>query len=324
MRQKVDILTPAGFPATDAVRRATSAIPVVFVVPDPIGAKFAESLAHPGGNMTGMSLAIEEQFSGKWLELLKDAVPQVCRIAYLWNPNNTSSASSWSAMQGLAPKLGLALQSVELRDAKGLGQALETILRGRAEAVIVNSDAIMLSIDAQIVGFALTNRLPLISPLRHFADMGGLISYGPSLHELWRHAATYVDKILKGAKPADLPVGQPTTFELIVNLKTAKALGLTIPQTLLPAPTRSSNSSRLQSKSLPFSRKPRQRGNVQAQGNSWQKPWHNRLTAWVDSCRSASDSRDRIADSEPAQPTPFGSMFRTTIGLVSVPPRKSL
>ena len=151
MRQKVDILTPAGFPATDAVRRATSAIPVVFVVPDPIGAKFAESLAHPGGNMTGMSLAIEEQFSGKWLELLKDAVPPVSRIAYLWNPNNTSSASSWSAMQGLAPKLGLALQSVELRDAKGLGQALETILRGRAEAVIVNSDAIMLSIDAQIV-----------------------------------------------------------------------------------------------------------------------------------------------------------------------------
>jgi putative ABC transport system substrate-binding protein len=140
VRQEVDILTPAGFPATDAVRRATSAIPVVFVVPDPIGAKFAESLAHPGGNMTGMSLAIEEQFSGKWLELLKDAVPQVSRIAYLWNPNNTSSASSWSAMQGLAPKLGLALQSVELRDANGLGQALQAILHHRCANRWIRTD----------------------------------------------------------------------------------------------------------------------------------------------------------------------------------------
>ena len=116
VRQKVDILAPAGFPATDAVRRATSVIPMVFVVADPIGAKFAASLPHPGGNMTGMSLAIEEQFSGKWLELLKVAAPQVSRVAYLWNPKNSSSASSWNAMQGLVPKLGFALQSVELRD----------------------------------------------------------------------------------------------------------------------------------------------------------------------------------------------------------------
>jgi putative ABC transport system substrate-binding protein len=183
--------------------------------------------------MTGMSLAIEEQFSGKWLELLKEAAPKVSRIAYLWNPGNTSSASSWNTMQGLAPKLGLALQSVELRDPKNLGQAFAAILHGRAEAVIVDSDAIMIPNDAQIAEFALGNRLPLISPFRKYADMGGLISYGPSLHELWRHAATYVDKILKGAKPADLPVEQPTTFELVVNLRTAKALGLTIPQTLL-------------------------------------------------------------------------------------------
>jgi putative ABC transport system substrate-binding protein len=233
VRQKVDVLVPAGFPATAAVRRATSAIPVVFVVADPIGSKFAESLAHPGGNMTGMSLAIEEQFSGKWLELLKEAAPQVSRIAYLWNPKNTSSASSWNTMQGLALKLGLALQSVELGDPKNLSQAFEAILKGRADAVIVDSDASMIPIDAQIVEFALTNRLPLISPNRKFTDMGGLISYGPSLRELWRHAATYVDKILKGAKPVDLPVEQPTVFELVVNLKTAKALGLTIPQTVL-------------------------------------------------------------------------------------------
>jgi putative ABC transport system substrate-binding protein len=136
-------------------------------------------------------------------------------------------------MQGVASKLGLALQSVELRDAKNLDQAFEAIRRGRAEAVIVDSDASMIPIGAQIVEFAFTNRLPLVSPNRKFADMGGLISYGPSVQDLWRHAATYVDKILKGAKPADLPVEQPTTFQLVVNLKTAKALGLTIPQTLL-------------------------------------------------------------------------------------------
>jgi putative tryptophan/tyrosine transport system substrate-binding protein len=236
-RLKVNIIVPVGFPATDAVHRAALTIPVVFVVADPIGSGFAESLAHPGGNMTGLSLAVEEQFSGKWLELLKEAAPQVSRVAYLWNPANHSSASSWKVMQGLAPKLGMTLQSVELRDPKELGDAFAAIIHDRAEGVIVDSDASMTAIQTQIVEFAFENRMPLISALRRFADAGGLITYGPNLLDLWRRAASYVDKILKGAKPADLPVEQPTRFELVVNLKTARALGLTVPPSILSRAT---------------------------------------------------------------------------------------
>ncbi len=230
---KVNIILTAGFPATEAARRVALAIPVVFVVADPIGSGFAVSLAHPGGNMTGLSLAVEEQFSGKWLELLKEAAPQVSRTAYLWNPANHSSVSSWKVMQQLAPKFGLTLQSVELSDPKDLGEAFATIIHDRADGVIVDSDAIFSQNYAQIAAFASTNRLPLISVFRRFTEAGGLMSYGPNLHDLWRRAATYVDKILKGAKPADLPVEQPTKFELVMNLKTANALGLTVPQSLL-------------------------------------------------------------------------------------------
>ena len=233
VRLKVNIIISGSSPATAAVHRAALAIPVVFVAADPIGSGFARSLAHPGGNMTGLSLAIEEQFSGKWLELLKEAAPQVSRVAYLWNPANHSSASSWEAMQGLAPRVGLTLQSAELRDPKDIDATLAAIIRDGAEGVIVDSDVIMAANQARIVEFAAANRLPLISPNREFADSGGLISYGPSVHDLWRRAVTYVDKILKGAKPADLPVEQPTRYELVVNLKTAKAIGLTIPQSIL-------------------------------------------------------------------------------------------
>ncbi len=151
--------------------------------------------------MTGLSLAVEEQFSGKWLELLTEAAPQVSRIAYLWNPANHSSASSWKAMQGLAPNLGLTLQSVELRDPKDLGDAFAAIIHNRADGVIVDSDAIMISNQARIVEFAAVNRLPTIYVFSYFVKSGGLMSYGPSLHGLWRRAATYVDKILKGRQP---------------------------------------------------------------------------------------------------------------------------
>jgi putative ABC transport system substrate-binding protein len=232
-RLKVNIIITGGFPATAAVHRAALAIPVVFVVADPIGSGFARSLAHPGGNMTGLSLAIEEQFSGKWLELLKEAAPQVFRVAYLWNPANHSSASSWNAMQRLAPRVGMTLQSVELRDPEDIDAALAAIIRDRADVVIVDSDADVWLDQARIVEFAAANRLPLVSSYRGYADAGGLMTYGPSLHDLWRRAATYVDKILKGANLADLPVEQPTRYELVVNLKTAKSLGLTIPQSIV-------------------------------------------------------------------------------------------
>ena len=200
---------------------------------DPVGSGVVSSLAHPGGNMTGQSLAIEEQFGGKWLQFLKEAAPQVSRIAYLWNPANHSSASSWRAMRGLAPTLGLTLQSVELRTYNDIDEAFAAVSRDRADGLIIDSDAATAINKTRIVEFAAANRLPAIYVWRQSVDAGGLMSYGPSFYELNRRAATYVDKILKGANPADLPVEQPTKFELVVNLKTALELGLTIPHTVL-------------------------------------------------------------------------------------------
>ena len=233
VRLNIKVLITGGVPATLAAKRAALPIPVVFVMADPVGAGVVASLAHPGGSMTGQSLAIEEQFAGKWLELLKEAAPQLSRVAYLWNPANHSSASSWKAMQGLAPILGLTLQSVELRDRKDIDDGFTAIIRDHADGVIVDSDPVTGSNKTRIVEFAAANRLPTIYVWRWFVDSGGLMSYGPSFYELWRRAATYVDKILKGAKPADLPVEQPTRYELVINLKTAKELGLTIPQSIL-------------------------------------------------------------------------------------------
>jgi putative tryptophan/tyrosine transport system substrate-binding protein len=232
-RLKVKIIITGGVPATMAAKRAALPIPVVFVMADPVGSGVVSSLAHPGGNMTGQSLSIEEQFAGKWLELLKEAAPQVVRIAYLWNPANHSSASSWKAMQGLASTIRVTFQSVELRDPKDIGEALAAIIRDRAEGVIVDSDPVTGSNKARIVEFAAANHLPAIYVWRWYVDSGGLMSYGPSFYELWRHTATFVDKILKGARPADLPVEQPTKFELVINLKTALELDLTIPHSLL-------------------------------------------------------------------------------------------
>ena len=232
-RVPVDVIVPVGFPATKAVHRAALTIPAVFVVADPVGSGFAASLARPGGNMTGLSIGVEGQFSGKWLELLKESAPQVSRVAYLWNPANHGNALSWEAAQRLAPRLGLTLESVELRDPKDIREALAAISREHAEGMIVDSDAVLGSVQAQILDFASTHRLPLVSVFKEWADAGALMSYGPNLPELWRYAATYVDKILKGAKPADLPVEEPTMYELVINLKAAKALGLSIPQSIL-------------------------------------------------------------------------------------------
>jgi putative ABC transport system substrate-binding protein len=232
-RVKVKIIVTGGVPATLAAKRAALPIPVVFIMADPVGSGVVASLAHPGGTMTGQSLAIEEQFAGKWLQLLKEAAPQLSRVAFLWNPANHSSASSWTAMQGLAPTVGLTLQSVELRDPKDIGEAFAAIIRDRAEGVIVDSDPVTGVSKTRIVEFAAANHLPAMYVWRWYVDAGGLMSYGPSFYELWWRAATYVDKILKGASPADLPVEQPTKFELVVNLKTALELGLTIPHSLL-------------------------------------------------------------------------------------------
>ena len=233
VRLNIKVLITGGVPATLAAKRAALPIPVVFVMADPVGSGVVASLAHPGGTMTGQSAAIEEQFAGKWLQLLKEAAPQLSRIAYLWNPANHSSASSWKTMQGLAPILGLTLQSVEMRDRKDIDAAFAAIIRERAEGVIVDSDYVTAGNKTRMVEFTAANRLPAMYTWKMYVDAGGLMSYGPSFYELWRHAATYVDKILKGAKPADLPVEQPTRYELVVNLKTAKELGVTIPPSIL-------------------------------------------------------------------------------------------
>jgi putative ABC transport system substrate-binding protein len=232
-RLKVKIIVTGGVPATIAAKRAALPIPVVFIMADPVGSGVVASLSHPGGTMTGQSLAIEEQFGGKWLQLLKEAAPQLSRVAYLWNPTNHSSASSWKAMHGLAPTLGLTIQSVEIRDPKNIDAVFAAIIRDHAEGLIVDSDPVNGTNQERIVAFAAANRLPAIYVWRRYVDSGGLMSYGPNFHELWRRAATYVDKILKGANPANLPVEQPTVFEFVVNLKTAKSLGLTIPQSIL-------------------------------------------------------------------------------------------
>ena len=232
-RLNIKVLITGGVPATLAAKRAALPIPVVFVMADPVGSGVVASLAHPGGTMTGQSAAIEEQFAGKWLQLLKEAAPQLSRIAYLWNPANHSSASSWKTIQGLAPILGLTLQSVEMRDRKDIDAAFAAIIRERAEGVIVDSDYVTAGNKTRIVEFTAANRLPAMYTWKMYVDAGGLMSYGPSFYELWRRAATYVDKILRGANPADLPVEQPTKFELVVNLQTAKVLGLTIPPSIL-------------------------------------------------------------------------------------------
>jgi putative ABC transport system substrate-binding protein len=233
-RLNIKVLITGGVPATLAAKRAALPIPVVFIMADPVGSGVVTSLAHPGGTMTGQSAAIEEQFAGKWLQLLKEAAPQVSRLAYLWNPANPSNASSWRTMQELASTIKVTLQFVEIRDCGSIDDAFAAIIRDRAQGVIVGSDPVTGgSNQARIIEFAAANHLPAISNSRGYVASGGLMSYGPNLYELGRRAAAYVDKILKGAKPADLPVEQPTTFELVINLTTAKSLGLTIPHSIL-------------------------------------------------------------------------------------------
>lgn len=233
LKQRPSIVVALGIVVAQAVKTARLQLPVVTVSADMVGSGLVASLARPGGNITGVSLGVEGAFGGKWLELIKEVAPPTNRVAYLWNPDNRGSALEWNEIQVAAPKLDLALQSVTVRAPEDIADALVAIARGRAEAIIVDPDPITGYHRVDIIAFAAANRLPLISVFRSYPEAGALASYGPKLHDIWRRAATYVDKILKGAGPADLPVEQPTTFELVINLKTAKALGLVIPPSLL-------------------------------------------------------------------------------------------
>jgi ABC-type uncharacterized transport system substrate-binding protein len=233
-RLKVDVIVIAATPGNVAAKVLTSTIPVVFVaVADPERAGLVASLSWPGGRFTGLSLLTPEM-SGKRVELLAEAAPQrVSRVAVLFNPNNLSNSVLLENTQAAARKLGIELESLEVRDPEEVERAMETALAKGANALTALDDPFIHSHRARIIALAAKHRLPAMYGTREFADEGGLMAYGPLRPDIYRRAAIFIDKILKGAKPADLPVEQPTKFEFVVNLKTAKALGLEMPTTLL-------------------------------------------------------------------------------------------
>jgi putative ABC transport system substrate-binding protein len=229
-----DVLLAATGTATVApLLQATRTVPIVFVsVIDPVGAGFVASLAQPGGNATGFT-NYEYSMSGKWLELLKEIAPSVTRAAVLRDPAVASGIGQFGAAQIVAPSLGVEVSPVDVRDASEIERAVAAFARGLNGGLIVTGSALGISHRDLIIALAARHRLPAVYPLRYYATGGGLISYGPDSIDQFRRAAGYVDRILKGEKPADLPVQAPTKFELVINLKTAKALGIDIPTTLL-------------------------------------------------------------------------------------------
>jgi ABC-type uncharacterized transport system substrate-binding protein len=234
LRLKIDVIVQASGQGAMAAKKATTTVPIVFVgVGDPVGAGLVTSLARPGGNLTGLSLAWAEGLAGKWPELVKETVPGVSSVGLLFNPVSPTMPPYVKAAKAAASMLGVRLQEFEVRDAKDLDGAFAAMARQKLGALIVITDPLTLRHRTQVVQLAANNRLPAVYTFGEFVRAGGLVAYGPSVTEMFHRAAAYVDRILKGAKPADLPVEQPTKFELVINLKTAKTLGLTIPRSLL-------------------------------------------------------------------------------------------
>jgi putative tryptophan/tyrosine transport system substrate-binding protein len=233
---KVEVIVAASTPPALAAKRATSTIPVVFAAAaDAVASGLVTSLAHPGGNVTGLSFLAPE-LVGKCLEQLKQAVPRVSRVAVLSHPGALGERTERDMLKRAevtARGLGVRLQFLEARRPADFDKAFSEMNKGRAGALTVLTSIMLFDERRRLVDLATKNRLPAVYPWREAVDAGGLMSYGANLNDLYRRAATYVDKILKGAKPADLPVEQPTKFELVINLKTAKSLGLTIPQSVL-------------------------------------------------------------------------------------------
>jgi putative tryptophan/tyrosine transport system substrate-binding protein len=231
---KVDLLLASGSPASFAAKQATSTIPIVMgsLAADPVETGLIASLARPGGNITGMT-EMAAQLGGKRLELLKASVPRLARVAVFWNPLNPAYGPIWRELETAAPSLGVELQRVEVRVPDDFETALKAATRQRAEALFVPGDPLVTNRPRMIADLALKYRFPTMTDFRELPLAGGLLSFGPDLVDSYRRAATHVDKILKGANPGDLPMEQPTKFHLCVNLKTAKALGLTIPPSVL-------------------------------------------------------------------------------------------
>jgi len=233
VRLKVDVIHTPGTPGALALKKATQTIPIVFSdVTDPVAAGLVDSLARPGGNITGFS-SIEALLAGKRLELLKETVSKLSRVAVLWDPRNPSSTQEWKESQRAARELGLQLHSMEVSSANKYEEAFKEAIKARSGALAVLSSPLASSNQEQIAELAARNRLPAIYVQSSFITIGGLMSYGPDQTERYRRVAVFLDKILKGAKPADLPVEQPTKFEFIINLKAAKQIGLTIPPNVL-------------------------------------------------------------------------------------------
>jgi putative ABC transport system substrate-binding protein len=231
VRLHPDVIFSFGGEQAPLIKKATASIPIVVVVSnDPVASGLVASLARPGGNVTGVTY-VHDSLAGKSIEFLKQAAPWVSRVAILWNPNHTDP--EYRETQRAAGALRVHLQSLEVREAREFEGAFQAVTRERAEALIVAGSRLMNLHRQQIGDFVARNRLILVGTPRWLSEIGSLLTYGPNPLELNRQAAGYVDKILKGAKPADLPMQQPATFELIINLKTAKALGLTIPPSLL-------------------------------------------------------------------------------------------
>jgi ABC-type uncharacterized transport system substrate-binding protein len=233
VRLKADVVITSTTPAALALRNATTTIPIVIPTAiDPVGTGLVASLAHPGGNITGGAL-LSAELGGKRLELLKEVIPALSRTAVLWNGANPANALAWRETEGAARALGMTLQSHDVRGPKDFNIAFATMAQQRPDAVSVLTDALITQYQKDIVDFAIKERLPSVFPSKDPIKLGGLLSYGPHYSEMMRRAASQVDKILRGTQPADIPMEQPTTFELVINLKTARAVGVAVPPLML-------------------------------------------------------------------------------------------
>ncbi len=234
VRLRVDVIMAGPTPPAMAAKKATGTIPIVMAgVGDPVELGLIASLARPGANVTGLSFSVGMDIFGKGLELLREAVPKFRRVAILSNPGNPSHALAITNVKGAAGSFGVQLQLLEAREPNQFDGAFAAMAKERVDALLVVADGMFILHRARLADLAAKNRVPSMHGVRENVEAGGLMSYGPSTVAAWRRAAFFVDRILKGAKPADLPVEQPTKFELVINLKTAKALGLTVPATLL-------------------------------------------------------------------------------------------
>ena len=233
VRRKVEVIVVDGTVASQALKRATSTIPIVTtLVADPVGSGLVASLAHPGGNVTGLTNMVTD-LTVKRLQLLKETIPTLKRVAVLWNPATAWHAKAIEDLKTVAPSLSIQLSLVGVRTPEEIDPAISAVSRAHAQALYVIGDPFLFTHRIALIEPALKGRLPTMHTARQYADAGGLMSYGANFSDLMRRSAGYVDKILKGAKPSDLPMEQPTQFELVLNLKTARSLGLTIPESIL-------------------------------------------------------------------------------------------